>query len=378
MARICHLTLLNPATHTRIFAKIARSQLALGHEVMVAGQDESPHPYLCQGVTIFPLKPFRRLSPQRILAQIRILRTAVRARAHLYTIHTPELIFVALFLRWFRGAKIIYDVHEDYAANIRYGKHYPAFLKYLLAGGVRFIEKRFVSQTDAISFAEACYAGIFDEPKGKRFFLRNKFQMSVPLADSESLVPPFPYLLYTGTIAEDWGIFETIALWKKMNQVQPINLVVAGHSQDFRVLQKLERMVAESGLENQFTLIGGEKYAAHSVILSLIKNCTFGTALYRMGVHISGKIPTKFYEYMAFGKPLVFTSDPYWNGLNQQMEFGVPYDDVTDISALLEAIAEKIANPEPHRKEDFHWSGEEGELRKMLLFVLENQNSSST
>ncbi|MDX2250038.1 MAG: glycosyltransferase [Bacteroidia bacterium] len=378
MARICHLTLLNPATHTRIFAKIARSQHTLGFEVIVVGQDQKNTPYTREGIQVFPIKPFRRLSLQRILSQIRILRIGLKIHADIYTLHTPELILVALFLRWRLDAKIIYDVHEDYAANIRYGNHYPAFARKLLAGMVRFLEKRFIKYTAAISFAENCYEGILAEPGKKRFFLRNKFQFPEHRQPPDLPLPVVPYMLYSGTIAEDWGIFETVSLWEKLNQIQPIHLVVAGFCQNSVLLRKLQKDIDKSGLKDRFQLIGGDKYVEHHQIMYLIQNCAFGAALYRTGVHIRGKIPTKFYEYMAFGKPLVFTDDPFWNELNRQLKLGLSYTDSIDIQSFWDNLKTQIANPEPHRKEDFLWSGEERELRRMLDFVIGTQKSIST
>ncbi|MEZ4828957.1 MAG: hypothetical protein R3C61_22125 [Bacteroidia bacterium] len=378
MARICHLTVLNPVTHTRIYGKIAYSQQRLGHDVFVVGQGTASGYVVKDGVNLISFKTFGRLSFRRVEVQIRILRLALKTRAEVYTIHTPELIPVALILKFVRRAKLIYDVHEDYAANIRFGGNYPGVIQSLLASGVRWLEKWVVAQVHAVSFAEDCYGGILAEPEEKRFFLRNKFRM--PLIDPEKkvILPPLPFMLYSGTIAPDWGIFETIRLWDEWNTISPLYLVVAGHSQQQEVLKQIGEKVALSRFPDRFLLVGGGQYVEHTAIVQYIQGCTFGTALYHIKPHIQGKIPTRFYEYMAFGKPLVFTADPFWERFNENYRIGVSVSEKTAASVVYTEINTLIANPEPHREEDYLWSGEEGELRRMMDWVLSDQNSSST
>ena len=376
MAHICHLTVLNPARHTRIFYKLALSQKALGYQVTIIGQDDRKEPYKIDGIQIIPRKPFHRLSLPRLLSVFSMLIPALKSRADIFTIHTPELLFTAWYLRRVKGANIIYDLHEDYAVNIRHARHYPPWMRALLAKFVRWIEKQMVRHFSAISMAEEVYQGILDEPESKRFFLRNKFTEKAIPQYQEFQLPQGPYMLYTGTIAAEWGIFRTIDLWENLCKIQPIRLVIAGYTPIRKHMEEVRQQIKKTGSENEVKIIGGVNYVPYSQISKLIANCEFGTALYDLTPGVKGKIPTKFYEYMAFGKPLIFTPDMIWEQMNTQMALGIPYQEGDDISTLPEKIQTYHLRPRP-TKEDYHWSGEEDEL-KIMLEMITNQSRSDS
>ena len=96
--RICHLTLLNPATHTRIFEKEAWSQRKAGFEVTVIGQDSSGESYLKEGIRVIPIPQVLGFSLNRILLQFRVLYLALKEPAEFYVFHSPELFLVGFIL----------------------------------------------------------------------------------------------------------------------------------------------------------------------------------------------------------------------------------------------------------------------------------------
>ncbi|MDX1908803.1 MAG: glycosyltransferase [Bacteroidia bacterium] len=321
---VCHLTVLNPARHTRIFYKLARTQAAAGWKVYVIGQDPSPAPYEAEGVQVIPRRPFHRLAWERWLAPLLLFRQAWRVRARLYVIHAPELLFTAGLLKLTTRARILYDVHEDYQANIRAARHYPGWLRRPLAWAVRAWERLAVSWLDGVSYAEAVYENFLQLPPARHTLVRNTFQATEQPAPEDTSVPEAPYLLVTGTLAPGWGVLEALALWQKLCTHTPIRLVVAGHGQHPGFIRDIQETAARSGFEAYFTLIGGDTYVPYARIQSLIRGCRAGLALYEVSPNIQGKIPTRFYEYMALGKPLIFTPDADWVAFNHQWHIGLP------------------------------------------------------
>lgn len=377
MPHICHLTILNPALHTRIFYKLALSQKEMGYQVTIIGQDEHPGPYDHKGIHIIPRRPFHRLSLRRLFSGFSMIKIARRTRADIFTIHTPELLLTAWVLRRQTGAKIIYDLHEDYATNIRDGKHYPKWLRVALARMVRRLEKKMIRHISAVTMAEDIYQGILEEPETKRFFLRNKFTEKAIPPNQDFIFPAKPYMLYTGTIAREWGIFRAIALWEQIFATEPIRLVIAGYTPVAALIQQVRQRIKATGREDWVEIIGGEAYVPYGKIVRLIEHCEFGAALYEMTPGVQGKIPTKFYEYMSFGKPLIFTSDEIWNQMNERVALGISWQEGNEILSIPEKIRAYHQRPRPTR-EDYHWSGEEDELKKMLEMITNQFRSGSS
>ncbi len=359
---ICHITLLNPALHSRIFYKLAVSQRTLGYRVTVIGQDPHSHPFELRNIQIIPIKPFSRLSIRRMMTALYIYRRCRKLKPDILVLHTPELWWVA-YLMHRKGIKIIYDVHEDYRANIQAASHYPALIKGLLARGVRWIEKRMVGYVAAVFYAEYCYENILDVAEGKYCVLRNSFNPSAIEGEASIDIPSEPYMLYTGTIAEAWGVFDTIDFWIALNEHTELTLVVAGHTHQQEIIDQIWARVKRAKLLERFWLIGGNSYVPYVDIVTLIQSCTMLAALYHIQPHISQKIPTKFYEAMAFNKPLLYTDHDYWNQLNEQIGLGVPYRPSMDAWSTFKGI-EKWTYV--HRKEDYHWESDGKKMEEML------------
>jgi glycosyltransferase involved in cell wall biosynthesis len=322
---ICHLSLLNPAVHSRIFFKMATAQVQEGYRVTIIAQDAARSPYMLAGVQIIPLPLFRRKSWRRIWTVYQIARIARRLQADVYQVHTIELLPMARKLKErLPRAKVVYDMHEDYVANILYADYYGAAMRKVLAAKVKAIQDAFPKWGDGLILAEDCFEGLIAFDPDRTATVRNKFEVAVDNDISHNVGPQgLPFMLLTGTIAENWGLWEAIELWQLLNGIQPLGLVIAGHGQDRNLLRELELRVKASGLEERFLLVGGDTYLPFVDVEMYIRACTFGVALYRLRKNIKDRIPTKFYEFMAHRKPLLFTSNPKWDALNAQFDFGM-------------------------------------------------------
>lgn len=319
MKHICHVSVLNPLKHSRIYYRWGLGAISLGYEVSIFAQGEADE-ITDSPINFYATGSFSRLSIKRLFFSFRQRRKLLKLKADIYVLHSPELLPLGKWLQKKTRAKIIFDVHEDYYKNIIHAPHYPNILKKPLASLVRKQEMKATNYLDAVVYAEECYEEMLTVPKEQIFLLRNKFvQPTNPLEEGPI---SGPYMLTTGTLAWPWGLRESYELWKTICKISPIRWVVAGHSNDESVLDFLENEVGQSEFGSYFTLIGGRRYVPYSRIIALIKNCLFGTGFYHLQPNIAGKIPTKFYEFMALKKPLLFTKEQVWNDFNEQNRLG--------------------------------------------------------
>ena len=363
---ITHITVLNPVRHTRIFYKLALSQQKMGHWVAIIGQGESTETQADRGIELFCIQAFHRLSWRRFFYCGLIFPKALRLRSDIYTLHSPELLGMGLLLKWLLKARIIYDVHEDYAANIRAAAHYPGWLRKPLASLVRKWELFAMRWVDAVSYAEDCYDNMLNVEPKRRYILPNTFTTQAARGEAVLAIPDQPYLLYTGTIAREWGIFEAIQLWEDWCSIQPIQLVIAGHSHQGELVREIRARMEQSPWKEQVQMIGGEGYVPYVEILNLIRHCRLGLGLYHLLPHIRGKIPTKFYEFMAFDKPLLFPDDPVWRSFDQKHQLGIVWERGKRVSDLISELENRETNPPLHDPASYRWEAQEKVIQAML------------
>ena len=374
-AHICHLTVLNPAIHSRIFFKEARAQVKAGYQVTIIGQDPARAPYDRDGVRIIPTGVFHRLSQKRFTAPRKVLRLARETGADLFQIHTPELLKTGKTLKQeFPRCKLIYDVHEDYAANIKQGPGYPSWSRGAISSRVRKAENQFHEYGDGLVYAEDHYRDLLPMPADRIAFVGNKFAR--PKKDILAYQHRgLPYMVYSGTLSHPFGLGRTIELWNQLKEIEPLDLIIAGHTHDRSLLDEIRDWTGDDGDEGSVILIGGQDYLPHDELLQVIKGSIFGTALYEPLPHIREKVPTKFYEFMGLRRPLVFTDSPFWNDLNDRYDFGIPISYPFPVK-VLECIHRDISDE--HRTffqsgmtdADWSWEHEKQALLDLCELVL--------
>lgn len=371
-SHICHLSLLNPLHHPRIYYKHALSASLAGYKVSVIAQGEGTDREDENGIRLLPLQTFARLSAERLSRKRELYQKALAQQADIYVLHSPELLRIGKKLKAKTGAKIIYDVHEDYRINLKHAAYYPWGLRDLMAAYARFVERQAVSWLDAVIYAEHCYDNFLNVPAGQKIVLQNTFSSRVANQSADVEIPAKPYLLLSGTIAEERGLWESLACWEQINAVRPIQLLIAGHCQLPALLSHLRGYIAEHRIEAQVHIIGGEKYVSPANIQHLIQHCYAGMFLYRSQPNLIGKLPTKLFEYLAFDKPLIYTDHPHWQAFDQKLRMGVPWKDGNPTKVLLEELDSWQQNPPRHEAKQYQWEANE---EKLLWAFLDKLNT---
>ena len=125
-SRVVHITTVHEWHDSRVFSRECRSLAQHGHEVVLLAVADREREV--DGVRIVPVaQPRRRLG--RIAGSIpRVASAALAQRAALYHLHDPELIPLIPLLR-LRGAKVIYDAHEDFGAQILEKEYLPSAIR---------------------------------------------------------------------------------------------------------------------------------------------------------------------------------------------------------------------------------------------------------
>lgn len=312
MKKIAHLTSVHPPFDTRIFHKECKTLASAGYDVVLI----APHirDEIVDGIKLRAVSKPRNRLMRIICTDWQVFILALRERAAVYHFHDPELIIPGLFLKLMTRAKIIYDVHEDNPGAIMERHWIPGPLRKGLSELFGFAEKLIARIFDALITADDVVAKHFKTNTTDIITLFN-----FPLSS-----------LYENDIVKIPERFETM----------PLSLVYVGVMGRIRglwlMLEAMEILLCEFGLDVKLTLAGDifeererhdfEVYVEHSnslkervVWLGRIPQAEVARVLAKADIgwvplapisKFHKNIPTKLFEYMASGLPVVGSDLP--------------------------------------------------------------------
>ena len=323
--RILLASLLKPINDTRMYEKLGLSLSKLPDtEIHICGFS-APTPALAPAnITFHPLFNFTRLSIGRLRAQVSFYKLLQSLKPDLVIVCTHELLLAAYFYCRASKAKLVYDVQENYALNIRSQQNYPYLVRHLLAYGIELLEKFVAPTVDHFILAEKCYARELSF-LGKSFtVLENKYKPG-----SNYIAPNTPVqlnntplrLLYSGTIALEYGIIDAIALTDQLYTLAPdTSLTIIGYCANSNTWQQVQQQVKD---KPYIRIIGGDQLVPHSQIIDAMREANVGLLPYRAHPSTANCIPTKLFEYMAHGLVILISQNPIWQGIVQEHQAGI-------------------------------------------------------
>jgi len=326
--RIVIASVLKPVDDTRMLEKLGQS-LADVYDVHIIGFPSS-NTLHSNKIKLHPLPRFNRLSIGRLSAPWKILKKLFGLRPVLLIISTHELLFIALLTKLSLHTKIIYDVRENYARNIKHTNAFPVGLRTLLALYVRFkewIAKPFIDQ---FFLAEKEYVHELAFPVSRTTILENKYKRSLPFEKKEKAGHSLQ-LLFSGTLAESTGVFTAINLASALHGVDTsITLTIIGYCARGETLNKIKHAIHDKSF---IVLKGGDQLVPHTEILKAIQQADAGIIAYPPNPSTINSIPTKLYEYLGNQLPILLIHHDTWVSICATFPAAIVFD-------------EKLAEPE--------------------------------
>jgi glycosyltransferase involved in cell wall biosynthesis len=289
-------------------------------------------------------------------------RTAARrVAADVYHLHDPELLPLG-FLLAADGHRVLFDAHEDLAAQIMSKPYLPAFVRPLLAAcarGLQWLSGRLLS--GIVAATPAIAAGY---PPAKTFLVQN-----FPLPNELELVAGLPYaerpsrIAYVGGVTAVRGVAEMIQAAGLVSQERECILTMAGRCEE----GLLERCRGIPGW-SQVEALG---WRSRSEVATLLGESRVGLVLYHPEPNHLKAQPNKLFEYMAAGIPVVASHFPLWSELLRRYDCGLVADPL-DPASIAAAISWLLDHPVRAREmgengrrivlERFNWQSETAAL----------------
>jgi hypothetical protein len=240
----------------------------------------------------------------------------IKVKTQIIIVNTHEILIVTILYKILFGAKIIYDIRENYARNVRIQKVYPLLLRPIISFIIRLKEWITNPFINAQIVAERSYFKELPFLKNNILLLENKYkELNTSVVDPKTNSAQVS-LLYSATIAESYGVFEAIELAKRLHEFNAkIHLTIIGYCAKIDDLMHLKDKIKDTDF---ITLRGGDHLVPHSEIVSAIKSSHFGLILNQPNKVSDEKLPTRLFEYTANQLPVLCINNPNWiNFLSQ-------------------------------------------------------------
>lgn len=333
MRRIVHLTSAHPRNDPRIFIKQCRTLAASGYDVTLVVADGKGDART-DGVAIADVGRLPgRL--QRILKTTqRVFDKAIALDADIYHFHDPELIPAGLKLKR-HGKAVIFDSHEDVPRQLQ-GKPYLGpvsrrVLPALFSAYERFACSRFDGIITATPFIRDSFLKI--NPVTVDI---NNFPIIDEFAGPLSWNMKRNEVCYVGAISGIRGIRQLVEAGTMLRSGARLNL--AGRFFDPAVEAEVR---AHPGWRHVSDLGFLDRAGVRDVMSRSVAGLV---TLLPLPNHVDS-LPTKMFEYMSSGIPVIASNFPLWRDIIEGNQCGICVDPL-DPQAIATAIDHLVTNPE--------------------------------
>ena len=365
--KILIASVLKPADDVRSCYKIGQTLAQTNkYEVNIIGFDSKKKVEI-KNIFLYPLFKFKRNSIKRLFAPIIVFKKYLQLKPQLIIVNTPELLWVIYLIKILFGTKIIYDLQENYRYNIKQNKIYSGITKSISLFYLKLIERLTKYFIDGFFVAEEVYLNDLNFIHKKPYIrLLNKtvvpqWGKNNPIKFTSNQDLKF---IYSGTIGEEYGTIDAINFCKKLYvSNSKITLTIIGYSSDNQYLELVKNKINQV---KYIRLITEDKPIPQSEIIDEIRNSDIALLPYQLNPNLSGRFPTKIYDYLALGIPMVIPPHNHWKAYLDQYSAGLCLNYKNPEIKKFNQELSSSTFYKTYPKEEIQWKSQE---QNMLEFI---------
>lgn len=330
--RIAHLSSAHPRNDTRIFMKQCRTLAAHGHEVTLVVADGKGNERR-DGVTIADVGRLPGRLQRIFRTTRRVFDQAVALDADIYHLHDPELIPIGLKLKR-RGKIVIFDSHEDVPRQLLSKPYLGPVAQRVLSRAFALFERYACARFDGIIAATPFIRDSFLKIHPLTVDVNN-FPMADELDAADGSTSKRSEVCYVGGIGEIRGIRELVHACALMGSSARLNLV--GRFSETAVEAQLK---AHPG----WAKVNDLGFLDRPGVRDVMQRSVAGVVNFLPLPNHLDSLPTKMFEYMSSGIPVIASDFPLWREIIEGNRCGLCVDPC-DPKAIAAAIDYLLANP---------------------------------
>ncbi|MBI5017701.1 MAG: glycosyltransferase [Deltaproteobacteria bacterium] len=363
MPKIVHITTVHSADDIRIYYKQCISLASAGYDVvLIAPRSQFVEKGLVR-IHYIPL-PSNRLTRMTVTAFI-AFRAALAERGDIYHIHDPELLPVGQILRLLRKT-VVYDMHENTPKALLYKEWIPPSLRSYASLMYRVTEKCLMFGLPVV-FAERSYER--DYPWVSQHVNILNLPLICDLQGIYTKKASVFTLGYLGAVGPGRGTLVTLeAIRILRDRGHKIYWDCVGPVQDAHRAE-IEALAKRYELEG----IRLHGYLPPRQGWEIMAHCSAGLAVLQPLPNYVDSVPTKIFEYMALGIPVLASDFPIYRDIVETHGVGLCVAPTPE--SLADGVEEIIRDP---KKADlmslrgretvvglFSWDSEAAKLRDL-------------
>jgi glycosyltransferase involved in cell wall biosynthesis len=280
-------------------------------------------------------------------------------------LHDPELLVVGQLLRLL-GYRVVFDVHENIAEQILDKRYLPPWARRMLSWAYRHAEGVLLWRIATVHVLEAI-ARRYRQPK---VVLRNLPRREAQACRHEGPRWDGPYrLIYVGEISRDRGALLMIQVTGELvRRGLGCRLQLIGPIYEAGLVQRMEQAIVRAGLEQAVHVTGKLPYEQ---AMAEVAAADVGLCLLAAVPNYLNSLPTKVFEYMRAGVPVVASDFECWQPYIRDTGAGLQVP-THSVPAIADAVEAMLLDPQARRRMgaaglaavagDFSWDNEEPKL----------------
>jgi glycosyltransferase involved in cell wall biosynthesis len=358
-----HISTVHKAIDRRIMDKEARALAVAGWDVVVI----LPHPRteLVDGIRVVGVPNTTNRVLRSTVTAFRALRKALVEKGDVYHFHDPELIPVGVVLRLL-GKRVIYDVHETHSATVAQKPYIPRWIRPPLSWVIQHVEFAAAKIFSGLVPATPGIGGQFSHLKTPQVTVQNFPRLQPQRGAVAPLRSRSRKVVHTGMVSESRGL---------LTMIEAIGLVDPAICEELILASE----VTPASLEKARLLAGWSRVNLTGAfkpneLPGLLSQARVGLVLFHPYANHIESYPTKLFEYMAGGLPVIASNFALWEKIVSESRCGLlvdplrPAEIAEAIQYLLthDDVAEEMgANGKAAVASRFNW---DAEARKLTDF----------
>ena len=211
-------------------------------------------------------------------------------------VHDPELILFAALWKISHRCVVIYDAHEFLPKQVQGKDHIPAPLRPIMAVAARILERFAAKMLDGIVVAVPLMLNEFGSAKSVCLVQNFPWSRDFP---SPSPAPRQGRLAYVGAVSVGRGID---VMLKVVEMVPSSSLILAGPAQPAELEDRIKA-------RDRVAYLGR---VPPSMVPEVLADADVGMCVLLPLPNYLNAQSTKIFEYMAAGRPIVYSNFPRW------------------------------------------------------------------
>tara|TARA_B100000989_G_scaffold298277_1_gene286853 strand:- start:801 stop:1898 length:1098 start_codon:yes stop_codon:yes gene_type:complete len=361
--KIVHLTTVHPRNDSRIFYKqcksIAQNKRNKLYMIVADGLGKKE----IDNVNILDLGKPKNIFYRLTITSLRAFKRVSFLKPDILHIHDPELIHLGIFLKN-KKTKIIYDSHEDFPKQLYSKPYLNSFFSSILSRLAKSYQRLFLRKYNFIICATESIEKDLRKINKKTLVIKNYPEVK---KNDFSFEKKNDQICYVGSISKVRGICEIIDLSSKLKNIK---FSVAGNFNNV----KLEKFIKTN---EKWSNINYHGFLSRDKVYDLIKKSKIGLVLLHPTPNHIESLPTKLFEYMSMGTPIICSDFKLWRKIINENKCGFTVDPY-DTKDIVEKINKLISNNNLLKKfsknglnafrEKYNWEMELKKLKKIYNF----------